>query len=202
MVVIKFVVLVSFMVMASGAHAEESTMAQALTSAGTATASGISLPTLLLEIGGRLHKTFVLDPRATSDKIELLSLRPQDITYPQLLSLLGLYGLVAITDGTTTLIVPNTDVRTAALPLLSSDNLKTLDDEPVTVVIPVKGISAAVLVAILRPMIPQWGHLAAITERNALVMVDRTANIRRVVEIIKTLEELPKAVQLEQSKAP
>lgn len=58
---------------------------------------------------------------------------------------------------------------------------------------PIKIINAAQLVPILRPMIPQSGHLAAYPDRNALVIVDRSANVRRLVEVVKILEGLPKA---------
>jgi general secretion pathway protein D len=159
---------------------------------------GIGLPALLTELGGRLRKNFVLDPRAASMRIDLLALRPQDITYPQLLSILEVHGLTIVSDGTTAQVIPNTDVRLAALPLESPDNLKSLDDEAVTTIVAVKGASAAQLVPILRPLMPQWGHLSALPEKNALLIVDRTANVKRLVAIIKIFEALPKAAQPEQ----
>jgi predicted ATPase len=45
----------------------------------------------------------------------------------------------------------------------------------------------------LRPMMPQSGLLAAYPDRNALVIVDRSANVRRLVEVIKILENSPKS---------
>jgi type II secretory pathway component GspD/PulD (secretin) len=68
-------------------------------------------------------------------------------------------------------------------------------------VVPLKGIGAAQLVPILRPLLPSYGHLAALPDRNALLIVDRSANVRRLVEIIKTFENLPKAVELPASKS-
>jgi hypothetical protein len=44
-----------------------------------------------------------------------------------------------------------------------------------------------------RPMMPQSRHLAAYPDRNALVIVDRSANVRRLVEVVKILENLPKS---------
>jgi general secretion pathway protein D len=99
-------------------------------------------------------------------------------------------------------VVPTTDIRIAALPLESPDNIKTLDDEAVTTVVAVKGASAAQLVPLLRPLIPQWGHLAALPDRNALLIVDRAANVKRLLGIIKIFEGLPKVAQPEQPKAP
>jgi len=175
---------------------------QAPTSQVTSESHGISLRALLVELGPRLHKNFVLDPKAASDKVDLIDLRQSDITYPQLLSLLWVYGLVVVADGTTAQVIPNADVRTAALPLVPSENLKTLDDEPVASVIPVKGISATQLVPILRPLIPSWGHLSALLDRNALIIVDRTANVKLIVEVIGALEALPKTIQSDQPKSP
>jgi len=168
----------------------------------TSESHGIGLPALLTELGPRLHKNFVLDPKAALNKVDLIDLRQSDITYPQLLSLLWVYGLVVVSDGTTAQVIPNADVRTAALPLVPSENLKTLDDEPVASVISVKGISATQLVPVLRPLIPSWGHLTALPDRNALIIIDRTANVKLIVEVIRTLEALPKTVQSDQPKLP
>jgi len=55
---------------------------------------------------------------------------------------------------------------------------------------------AAQLVPILRPLVPVWGHLAALPDRNALILVDRSGNVRRLVDIIKILESLSKAPEV------
>ncbi len=112
--------------------------------------------------------------------------------------ILEVHGLTIVPDVTTAQVITNTDVRLAALPLESPDNLKSLDDEAVTTIVAVKGASAAQLVPILRPLMPQWGHLSALPEKNALLIVDRTANVKRLVAIIKIFEALPKAAQPEQ----
>jgi general secretion pathway protein D len=129
-------------------------------------------------------------------------LHAQDVSYPELLSILGVYGLVVVSDGATLQVVPNAEVRQAPLPVVSPDNIKTLDDEYVTCVIPIRNLVAAQLVPILRPMMPQYGHLAAFADRNALLVVDRSANVRRLVEIIKILENLPKSPAVETPNSP
>ncbi|HEY2145269.1 MAG TPA: secretin N-terminal domain-containing protein [Steroidobacteraceae bacterium] len=110
-------------------------------------------------------------------------------------------GLVAVANEGVVRVVPNTDVRQMALPVVTPENVKGLDDEWVICVAPLKGIGAAQLVPILRPLLPSYGHLAALPDRNALLIVDRSANVRRLVEIIKTFENLPKAVELPASKS-
>jgi general secretion pathway protein D len=63
-------------------------------------------------------------------------------------------------------------------------------------------MSAGQLVPLLRPMISQMGHLAALPDRNALIIVDRTANARRLVELIRILEKLPEAADPTAVKSP
>jgi len=182
------------------AIADESETKQSLGSSPPLKARETDLRVLLREVGARMHKHFVADPRDPA-AIDMGGLEHQEITYPQLLSILALNGMVVIADDGIMQVTPNTDARQAALPVLSPDNVKTLDNEWVTCVIPIKNITAAQLVPILRPLIPQYGHLAAMPDRNALIMVDRAANVRRIVEVIKILENLPKAADVQTPKA-
>ena len=156
---------------------------------------------LLREVGARMHKHFVVDPRVPQ-AIDLGGLEHQDITYPQLLSVLQVNGMVVIADDGIMQVTPNTEVRQAAVPVVSPDNIKTLDDEWVTCIVPVKNISAAQLIPILRPLVPQYGHMSALPDRNAIIIIDRTANVRRLVELIKILESLPKVAESQAPKVP
>jgi general secretion pathway protein D len=153
---------------------------------------GVPLRALLLETAARLHKTFVWDPRLP-EKIEIGSLRQQDITYPELLALLRVNGFIVHPDGAVLAILPDANARSVAYPLLLAGEIKAQDDEIVNVLIPLKNTSAALLVPILRPCVPQFGHLAAIPEHNALLLTDRAANARRLVETIRALDNLPKS---------
>jgi len=161
----------------------------------TAVVGDTDLRSLLREEGTKLLKHFVLHPKAPQ-MIDLGGLQRQDVTYPQLLAVLELNGMVVVANDGIMLVLPNVDARQLPLPLVAPDNIKTSDDELVTCVVPVKNITAAQLVPILRPLIPVWGHLAALPDRNALILVDRSANVRRLVEIIKILESLPKALDV------
>ena len=61
-----------------------------------------------------------------------------------------------------------------------SENNPTQDgDEYVTQVLALQNVSAAQLVPILRPLVPQQGHLAAYPPGNMLIVTDEAANIRR-----------------------
>jgi len=52
----------------------------------------------------------------------------------------------------------------------------------------VRNVGATQLVAILRPLIPQYGHLVAHAGSNMLIISDRAANITRMVSIIQRID--------------
>ncbi|MDH4005820.1 MAG: type II secretion system secretin GspD, partial [Gammaproteobacteria bacterium] len=62
------------------------------------------------------------------------------------------------------------------------------DDDIVTQVIQVNNVGAAQLVPILRPLIPQFGHLAAHPGSNMLIISDRAGNVARMVSIIRRID--------------
>ena len=62
-------------------------------------------------------------------------------------------------------------------------------DEVVTHVYQLQNINAAQLVPILRPLIPQYGHLAAHPGSNMLIISDRAANVERMVTIIRRIDQ-------------
>jgi general secretion pathway protein D len=113
-----------------------------------------------------------------------------------LLAVLQLYGFAVIADATILEVVPDANIRFAATPLVPPDSIKGPDDEWVTTIVPLKGLSAAQLVTILRPLVPTNGQVNALTERNAIIMVERSANVRRLVEMIRTLEKMPPAAAI------
>jgi general secretion pathway protein D len=62
-------------------------------------------------------------------------------------------------------------------------------DEIVTQIISMKNVSAAQLVPILRPLIPQYGQLAAYAAGNMLIISDRASNVSRIVRIVQRMDE-------------
>ena len=45
------------------------------------------------------------------------------------------------------------------------------------------------LLPLIRPLVPQYGHLAAVPSSNALIISDRRANIARLEELIRQLDQ-------------
>ena len=83
-------------------------------------------------------------------------------------------------------LVPDASSRQYA-GLLSTDGAAR--DDIVTQVVQVQNIGAAQLVPILRPLIPQYGHLAAHPGSNMLIISDRAANVTRMLNIIRRIDQ-------------
>jgi general secretion pathway protein D len=134
-------------------------------------------------------KNFIIDPRVNA-KVTMLSATPMSPAafYEAFLSVLQVYGYVAVPAGKVIKIVPNTDARQLPANDLPNDVSRT-SDEIVTQIISMKNVSAAQLVPILRPLIPQYGQLAAYAAGNMLIISDRASNVSRIVRIIQRMDE-------------
>ncbi len=132
-------------------------------------------------------KNFVIDPRVKG-KVTVVSPKPmeRDELYQVFLSILQVHGYAAIPVGHVVKIVPDAKARQEGT---STENEQSLSgDEIVTRVIPIQNVQAVQLVPVLRPLIPQEGHLAASPTANALVISDRASNVRRLASLISAID--------------
>src|ERR1700681_587944 len=134
-------------------------------------------------------KNFIIDPRVNA-KVTMLSATPMSPAafYEAFLSVLQVYGYVAVPAGKVIKIVPNTDARQLPANDLPQ-NVSSTSDEIATQVITLKNVSAAQLVPMLRPLIPQYGHLAPYATGNMLIISDRASNVNRLVRIIERIDQ-------------
>jgi general secretion pathway protein D len=134
-------------------------------------------------------KNFIVDPRVRA-QVTMLSSTPMspDAFYEAFLSILQVHGFVAVRSGDVVKIIPDANARQLPANDLPS-RVSSTSDEIVTQVVAVKNVSAAQLVPILRPLIPQYGHLAAYPSANMLIISDRAANVSRMVRIIDRIDQ-------------
>jgi general secretion pathway protein D len=139
-------------------------------------------------VGEVTGKNFILDPRVKA-QVTMLSSSPMstDAFYAAFLSLLSVYGFVAVPSGDVIKILPDANARQQ--PGAELDGGRERPDDIVTRVIAVKKVAAAQLVPILRPLIPQYGHLAAHPPSNILIISDRSANVDRMTRIIARIDQ-------------
>ena len=134
-------------------------------------------------------KNIIIDPRVRA-QVTMLSSTPMSPAafYEAFLALLQVHGFVAIPSGNIIKVIPDANARQAPgndLP----DRVSSTSDEIVTQVIAVKNVSAAQLVPVLRPLIPQYGLLASYNPANLLIISDRANNVNRLIRIIRRIDQ-------------
>ena len=138
-------------------------------------------------VGEITGKNFVLDPRVKA-QVTMLSSSPMtpDAFYEAFLSILQVYGFVAVPSGDLIKILPDANAR--QVPGAETSTGRQAADDIVTQVLTINNVAAAQLVPILRPLIPQYGHLAAHPASNMLIISDRAANVERMMRIIRRID--------------
>ena len=134
-------------------------------------------------------RNIIIDPRVRA-QVTLLSDKPMtpDQFYQAFLSILQVHGFVAVPSGNVLKILPDANMRQIPgndLP----NHVSATSDEVVTQVLTVKSVSAAQLVPVLRPLIPQNGQLSQVTGTNLLIISDRAANVNRIMRIIARIDQ-------------
>jgi general secretion pathway protein D len=135
-------------------------------------------------------KNFIIDPRVRA-QVTMLSSTPMSPAafYEAFLSILQVYGFIAVPAGNVVKILPDTNARQIPATDLP-DHVSATSDEIVTQVLDVRNVSAAALVPILRPMMPQYAHLAAYPAGNILIITDHASNVNRMMRIIRRIDQV------------
>jgi general secretion pathway protein D len=132
-------------------------------------------------------KSFIIDPRVKGDVTVISNVNMDAASVYQLfLSVLQVHGFAAVSAGSAIKIVQTVLAKQSSNP---DDFVDDLDSqELVTRVITVTNAPSEEMVKVLRPLIPQYGHIAALREPNVLIISDHAANINRLVEIINRVD--------------
>ena len=135
-------------------------------------------------------KNFIVDPRVKG-KVTVVSSRPMnsDEVYQVFLSILKVHGFAAVPSGEVIKIIPDVNAKQDSIPTTTAAEPGE-GDEMVTRVVQVDNVGAAQLVPILRPLVPQQGHLAAYPATNVLIISDRAGNVERLVSIINRIDQV------------
>jgi general secretion pathway protein D len=145
------------------------------------------LKEFVAQVAAITGKTFVVDPRVKGN-VTVISSTPmdQDAVYALFLSVLRVHNFIAMPSGDVIRITPNAQGKQTPGPSGALGELAP--EELVTRVIPAQNVDSAELVKILRPLIPQYGQLAAVADPNIVIISDHADNIRRLMDIIKQID--------------
>jgi general secretion pathway protein D len=141
------------------------------------------------------NRNFIIDPRVKG-KVTVISAQPMDakLLYQTFLSILEVHGFATVESGDITKILPQTNAKQQGGQKVNSRAHG--GDELVTRVLPIEHVTAAQLVPILRPLLPQYGHLAAYAPTNILIISDRAANVDRLMGIVQKID-IPTDAEIE-----
>ena len=135
-------------------------------------------------------KNFIIDPRVRA-QVTMLSSTP--MTPPQFyeafLAILNVHGFVAVPAGNVIKIIPDANMRQYPANDLPN-KVNGESDEVVTQVLAVKNVSAAQLVPVLRPLMPQNAQLSVVNGANILILSDHAGNVNRIMRVIERIDEV------------
>ena len=136
-------------------------------------------------VGEVTGRNFLVDPRVRA-QVTLLSYSPMspEAFYDAFLSTLQVHGYAALNSGGIVKIVPDANARQSPGAEAGAEG-----DRFVTQTVALENIGAAQLVPILRPLVPQYGHLAAHPTSNILIISDRASNVNRMLNIISRMDQ-------------
>ncbi|GFE90144.1 secretin N-terminal domain-containing protein [Steroidobacter agaridevorans] len=152
-----------------------------------ASPSAVPITQVIAGTARKTGKKFLVERRVVGD-VTVIGLDPDNLDYPTLLSVLELNGFSAVDDGKYVRVVPDANSRQFAGPVLTGGDGSYASAEYVTRILSVKNVPAAMLVPVLRPLVPQNGHLVALPCANKLILADTYANVKRMEKIVSALD--------------
>ena len=146
---------------------------------------------LIEAVSAATGKNFIIDPRVRAQVTWLsgasTALTPEQF-YQGFLSVLQVHGFIAVPAGNIIKVLPDANMRQipgSDLP----NHVSSTSDDVVTQVIAVSNVSAAQLVPVLRPLMPQNAQMSAVTGANMLIISDRASNVSRMMRIVARIDQ-------------
>lgn len=142
---------------------------------------------LVNEMAEITGKNFVVDPRVKGN-VSVISSRAMSSAelYELFQSVLSINGFAAVPNGPVIKILPDTNARQAGVRVDAAGT--GAGETLVTRVVMLQQASANELLAALRPMMPQFAHMAAVPGANALIISDRANNADAMEAVIRELD--------------
>jgi general secretion pathway protein D len=154
-------------------------------SAVTLNLKNAELLTFIETVSQATGKNFIIDPQVQG-KVNVISSTEIDNEelYHLFLSVLRVHGYIAVEGDDFTKILPQSNLKENSSFISSTSN-----DVIVTTTIAIANVPANQLIPVLRPIISQYGLLAAYMPSNSIVVTDTQANITRLNKVITELDK-------------
>ncbi|NRA43160.1 MAG: type II secretion system secretin GspD, partial [Pseudomonadales bacterium] len=133
--------------------------------------------------------TVLVDPKVKAN-ISVISQDQlsEEQVYDLFLSVLHTHSYSAIKNGNILRIIPNKSARSSSTEV-KVKKPQTENQAYITQIIELKNVNATKLIPVLRPLVPQQGHMAAYADANAIIVTDTADNVQKIYNIIENLDK-------------
>ncbi len=143
-------------------------------------------------VGKNLHKTIIIDPNVRGKvNVRSYDLLNEQQYYQFFLNVLEVYGYAVVEmDNNILKVIRNKDAKSAAIPVVGSEN-PGVGDEMVTRVVEVKNVTVRELTPLLRQIADQsgGGNVTNYDPANVIMMTGTAAVVHRLVQIIERVDK-------------
>ena len=153
--------------------------------------NGVNLSDIIKTIGTWTGKNFVLGQGVSGGaKISIISQEPvtKEEAYQAFLSALNISGFTTVDAGKIVKILPITNAKSSSIKTYYGENWAPATDEIINHVVPLRYIDVNIVVQQLRPLLGLTQY-AQFSTTNSLILTDTGNRIRRILEIIKLLDD-------------
>lgn len=139
------------------------------------------------QVAEMTNRSFIVDPRVKG-KVTVISNAnlDEEAVFRLFLSVLTVHGFAVTKSDQGFKILPQNIAKQSGFNFDSSG--RAAGELMVTRVLAIKNAMANELVPILRPLVPQYGHLAAVPSLNALIISDHAESIRSLINLVDRLD--------------
>lgn len=148
----------------------------------------IELPDLIEEVATITNRSFVVDSRVRGT-VSVISTQELDAdgVFMLLEAILRVHGFQVIDDGEISRVVPHASAKAWNY---EDEEGPISGDTFVAQVIGLKHITSAEASRVLRQIVSAYGHLAPVTDPNALIIADHAGNVTRILDLIQELDRI------------
>lgn len=180
------ILLLSTAITALAQPAVQSTALTTTNSTKSIEASGTALQEFAMRAEKDLKIKVLVGQKYAATKIQV-NFSDEKLNYGQMLTQLKINEFTAYKSKDYVQIVPIDEARWLTIPIVEKGKTY-FEDEVVTDYLKTEKACSGKVLATIRPLIPQYGHLTSYEDEHSLIIIDTYGNIQRIKNVIKSLE--------------
>ncbi len=158
----------------------------------TVNGKAMPLTEFIAQVAEYTGKTIVLDPRMKNQDVTVFSSVSLDADglYELFLTVLKVHNLGVVESDGVISIIDQPRLKQSGGPVAAAEGQPA--ERLITQVVPLAHVSSSDLMKMIRPLIPQTGHISAIETPNVVIIADAARNMQRLATLIEQIDVLDK----------